>query len=69
MAAVGGTVETGRVGVGKIVLASLVGATIEFYDFYVFGTTAPLVVRRHVLPQVGAVILPPHGGRTAGEDN
>ncbi len=32
-----------RVGAGKIVLASLVGTTIEFYDFYIFGTAAALV--------------------------
>ena len=35
--------RTGRAGVGKIVLASLVGTTIEFYDFYIFGTAAALV--------------------------
>ncbi len=29
--------------VGQIVLASLVGTTIEFYDFYIFGTAAALV--------------------------
>jgi metabolite-proton symporter len=28
---------------GQIVLASLVGTTIEFYDFYIFGTAAALV--------------------------
>jgi metabolite-proton symporter len=28
---------------GRIVLASLVGTTIEFYDFYIFGTAAALV--------------------------
>ena len=33
----------GRTGVGKIALASLVGTTIEFYDFYIFGTAAALV--------------------------
>ena len=32
-----------RAGLGKIVLASLVGTTIEFYDFYIFGTAAALV--------------------------
>ena len=35
--------ETERAGVGRIVLASLVGTTIEFYDFYIFGTAAALV--------------------------
>src|SRR3984957_3050341 len=29
--------------VGKTALASLVGTTIEFYDFYIFGTAAALV--------------------------
>ena len=32
-----------RASVGQIVLASLVGTTIEFYDFYIFGTAAALV--------------------------
>ncbi len=32
-----------RAGIGQIVLASLVGTTIEFYDFYIFGTAAALV--------------------------
>ena len=32
-----------RAGMGKIALASLVGTTIEFYDFYIFGTAAALV--------------------------
>jgi MFS family permease len=32
-----------RAGTGKIVLASLVGTTIEFYDFYIYGTAAALV--------------------------
>jgi MFS family permease len=32
-----------RAGMGKIVLASMVGTTIEFYDFYIFGTAAALV--------------------------
>jgi metabolite-proton symporter len=32
-----------RAGVGQIVLASLIGTTIEFYDFYIFGTAAALV--------------------------
>ncbi len=45
MAASAGALGTDarRAGVGKIVLASLVGTTIEFYDFYIFGTAAALV--------------------------
>src|SRR5271157_1139838 len=44
-AAIEGRADSGpwRVGAGKIVLASLVGTTIEFYDFYIFGTAAALV--------------------------
>jgi metabolite-proton symporter len=38
-----GANEARRTGVGKIALASLVGTTIEFYDFYIFGTAAALV--------------------------
>ena len=37
--------ETGaRAPVARIVLASLVGTTIEFYDFYIYGTAAALVL-------------------------
>jgi metabolite-proton symporter len=44
MTALQGTAgAAGRAGVGQIVLASLVGTTIEFYDFYIFGTAAALV--------------------------
>ena len=45
MAAIQGAAgaEAERAGMGKIVLASLVGTTIEFYDFYIFGTAAALV--------------------------
>src|SRR5260370_1559488 len=45
MAALLGTagVDAKRAGVGKIVLASVVGTTMGFYDFYIFGTAAALV--------------------------
>ena len=39
----GATAGAGSAGMGKIVLASLIGTTIEFYDFYIFGTAAALV--------------------------
>ncbi len=32
-----------RTATGRIVLASLVGTAIEFYDFYIYGTAAALV--------------------------
>ena len=40
-----------RADTGKILFASLIGTTIEFYDFYIFGTAAALVFeigRAHV---------------------
>ena len=42
-AGAGAGAEAGRTAMGRIVLASLVGTTIEFYDFYIFGTAAALV--------------------------
>ena len=42
MAAAGAN-EARPASIGKIALASLVGTTIEFYDFYIFGTAAALV--------------------------
>lgn len=38
-------------GIGRIVLASLVGTTIEFYDFYIYGTAAALVIGQTFFPQ------------------
>jgi metabolite-proton symporter len=40
-----------RVGVGRIVLASLIGTAIEFYDFYIYGTAAALVIGQTFFPQ------------------
>jgi metabolite-proton symporter len=39
------------VGVGRIVMASLVGTTIEFYDFYIYGTAAALVIGQTFFPR------------------
>ena len=36
---------------GKILLASLIGTTIEFYDFYIFGTAAALVFGAMFFPK------------------
>src|SRR6202008_1771253 len=35
---------------GRIVLASLIGTTIEFYDFYIYGTAAALVIGQVFFP-------------------
>ena len=37
-------------GTGRIMVASLVGTTIEFYDFYIYGTAAALVLGRMFFP-------------------
>jgi metabolite-proton symporter len=39
------------VGFGRIVMASLVGTTIEFYDFYIYGTAAALVIGQTFFPR------------------
>ena len=40
----GNDATSARAPVARIVLASLVGTTIEFYDFYIYGTAAALVL-------------------------
>src|SRR6202041_3157490 len=40
--------------VGRIVLASLVGTTIEFYDFYIYGAAAALVIGLTFFPKSSA---------------
>jgi len=37
--------------VGRIVLASLIGTAIEFYDFYIYGTATALVIGQAFFPQ------------------
>lgn len=48
----GGSTQGGQTkgGLGRIVLASLVGTTIEFYDFYIYGTAAALVIGSTFFP-------------------
>ncbi len=48
----------GREGVARIVVASLVGTAIEFYDFYIYGTAAALVI--------GSVFFPDRRTRHPG---
>jgi metabolite-proton symporter len=50
-AAAGDLAAPQSMGVGRIVLASLVGTTIEFYDFYIYGTAAALVIGQTFFPQ------------------
>ena len=49
-ASIGGADEE-EIGVGRIVVASLVGTAIEFYDFYIYGTAAALVIGQTFFPQ------------------
>jgi metabolite-proton symporter len=43
--------QDAELGVARIVLASLVGTAIEFYDFYIYGTAAALVIGQTFFPQ------------------
>jgi metabolite-proton symporter len=43
-----------RQGTGRIAIASLVGTTIEFYDFYIYGTAAALVIGSVFFPAASA---------------
>ena len=45
------TVAAPQASLGRILLASLVGTTIEFYDFYIYGTAAALVIGQTFFPQ------------------
>jgi metabolite-proton symporter len=36
---------------GKVVMASLIGTTIEWYDFFLYGTAAALVFNRQFFPE------------------
>ena len=40
-----------RTPVARVVLASLVGTTIEFFDFYIYATAAVLVFPRLFFPK------------------
>jgi metabolite-proton symporter len=50
-AALGGEESRQADGVARIALASLVGTTIEFYDFYIYGTAAALVLGPAFFPK------------------
>ncbi|MGH9002629.1 MAG: MFS transporter, partial [Acidimicrobiia bacterium] len=45
---------TGQNSMGRIAFASLVGTTVEFYDFFVFGTAAALVFKDAFFPALGS---------------
>ena len=45
--------DPGRRSVGKVVLASLIGTAIEWYDFFLFGSAAALVFGEVFFGQIG----------------
>src|SRR2546423_14852379 len=45
----------GVVGMRRVALASCVGTTIEFYDFFIYGTAAALVFPKVFFPALGSI--------------
>ncbi|MCH8627315.1 MFS transporter, partial [Arsenicicoccus piscis] len=52
MTTVDGDQRQGSTSMGRIALASLVGTTIEFYDFYAYGIAAALVLNTAFFPEL-----------------
>ena len=45
------THEGGRPTIGKVVVASVVGTTVEWYDFFLYGSAAALVFGTLFFPE------------------
>lgn len=56
MESVGGESAGQNATVRQVVLASLIGTTIEWYDFFIYGTAAALVFNQLFFPNVDPVI-------------
>ncbi|QBS44753.1 MFS transporter [Nocardia sp. CS682] len=48
------TVTTSRTSVRRVAIASCIGTTIEFYDFFIYGTAAALVFPKVFFPALGS---------------
>ena len=54
---VGGTVEgPGRAEIVKVAFASLIGTSVEWYDFFLYGTAAALVFNKLFFPQFDPLV-------------
>lgn len=51
-----GSEEVSRSSIFKVALASLIGTSIEWYDFFLYGTAAALVFNRLFFPEVDPLI-------------
>ena len=54
--AAAGTEDVSRSSIIKVAVASLIGTTIEWYDFFIYGTAAALVFNQLYFPNVSPLI-------------
>lgn len=54
--AAAGTEEVARSSIVKVAIASLIGTTIEWYDFFLYGTAAALIFNQLFFPNVSPII-------------
>ena len=45
--------EAGKTSLRRVIAASLIGTTIEWYDFFLYGTAAALVFDKLFFPNAG----------------
>jgi len=47
---------TGRTSPMKVAMASLIGITVEYYDFFIYGTAAALVFPKLFFPEASPLL-------------
>jgi len=50
------TSQSGDISIGKVAVASTVGTTIEWYDFFLYGVVAPIVLNKLFFPNYDPVV-------------